>query len=106
MLLLFATVTFVCICVSVYGFLCQRSIYIILYLSASSLCLSLHVVCVHISLSRRVRVCVCVSGHLFSVESGLDSQGFVFLSLCSGIKKTEMYHNSVSDVLSPIHTVY
>lgn len=85
------------VCPSTCAFLCQCYIYITPRLSVSSVCLSLCVVCVHLSLSQCV--CVCVSGHLFSVGSGPDSRS-LSSSLCSGIKKTDKCHNSFSDVPS------
>ncbi len=79
-LLLCATVSFVCICVCVHACFPLPALYI--YIVPVSVCHLCVCFCVqYVFISHSLSVCVCVSGHLFSVGSGPDSQGFVFLSV-------------------------
>lgn len=100
-----------CVCACIFSFV---SVYIYIYVCiipvsvCHLICLSLHAVCVHISQSQSV----CVCAHTLVCQAICSLSGLVLSpralssSQCSGIKKTDMYHNSFSDVLSPIPTVY
>lgn len=73
------TISFVCICACV-AMLPSASVIYCIYIVPVSVCHLCVCFCMpYVFISHSLSVCVCVPGHLFSVGSGPDSQGFVFL---------------------------